>query len=228
MRTLTRIAAAGVMAVLTVATAACTGSESPSTQPGTARASSAVSAPSSAAKPVDDGVTTTAEVFGPACAQLPQGDAPGSLTATAAQPVASAVAASPLLTTLASAVGSVPGLADSLDAQQGVTVLAPADPAFVALREQIGQAVFGALLADPNKLAALLEYHVSGTRYDAASLVAAGTVTELTGGTLKIGGTAAAPTITDGKGATANVLCGNIPTRNATVFVIDRVLTPAS
>jgi uncharacterized surface protein with fasciclin (FAS1) repeats len=29
-------------------------------------------------------------------------------------------------------------------------------------------------------------------------------------------------------GNTANVLCGNIPTSNATVFVIDKVLMPAS
>ena len=56
--------------------------------------------------------------------------------------------------------------------------------------------------------------------------MAAGQTTELAGGTLTIGGTAEAPTITDGQGNTANVLCGNIPTSNATVFVIDRVLMP--
>ena len=42
---------------------------------------------------------------------------------------------------------------------------------------------------------------------------------------LTIGGTADAPTITDGMGNTAKVLCGNIPTSNATVFVIDKVLS---
>ena len=42
---------------------------------------------------------------------------------------------------------------------------------------------------------------------------------------LTIGGTPTAPTITDGAGNTAHVLCGNIPTSNATVFVIDKVLT---
>ena len=30
--------------------------------------------------------------------------------------------------------------------------------------------------------------------------------------------------MTDGQGNTAKVLCGNIPTSNATVFVIDKVL----
>jgi Secreted and surface protein containing fasciclin-like repeats len=61
-------------------------------------------------------------------------------------------------------------------------------------------------------------------RYDAAGLVAAGKTTELTGGDVTIGGDATAPTLTDGKGNTAKVICGNIPTSNATVFVIDKVL----
>jgi uncharacterized surface protein with fasciclin (FAS1) repeats len=43
-----------------------------------------------------------------------------------------------------------------------------------------------------------------------------------------IGGTAEAPTVTSGNGTTAKILCGNIPTSNATVFVIDKVLMPAS
>jgi uncharacterized surface protein with fasciclin (FAS1) repeats len=50
---------------------------------------------------------------------------------------------------------------------------------------------------------------------------------ERAGGDVTIGGTADAPTVTDGQGNTANVLCGNIPTSNATVFVIDKVLLPA-
>jgi uncharacterized surface protein with fasciclin (FAS1) repeats len=57
--------------------------------------------------------------------------------------------------------------------------------------------------------------------------VEAGKLTELSGGDVTIGGTADAPTVTDGEGNTANVLCGNIPTSNATVFVIDKVLMPA-
>jgi uncharacterized surface protein with fasciclin (FAS1) repeats len=227
-RTLTtRIAAVGVMAALTVAISACSSNETPSTQTGSA-ASSSAAAPSSSAMAAGDGVTTNADVFGPACSQLPQGDAPGSLDNMGPQPVASAASTNPLLTTLVTAVGAVPGLADTLNAQQAITVFAPANPAFEAVRKQVGDEAFNALLADPNKLGALLQYHVVGKRYDAASLVAAGTTTQLAGGTLTIGGTPQAPTITDGKGNTATVLCGNIPTKNATVFVIDKVLMPAS
>lgn len=225
-RTPTRIAAVAVTATLTVALAACTGT-SPSTGTGPPPASS-TAAPSSVPAPVSDGVTTTADVFGPGCSRLPQGSAPGSPTAMGPLRVVAAAATNPLLTTLAAAIGTVPGLGDSLDAQPGLTVFAPADTAFVALRGQLGAAAYDALLADPNKLGALLQYHVAGTRHDAATLVAARTSGELTGGVLTIGGTPQDPTVTDGKGDVATVLCGNIPTANATVFVIDKVLTPAS
>ncbi len=144
------------------------------------------------------------------------------------QPVATAASTNPLLTTLVTAVKAVPGLPDTLNSTQGLTVFAPYNGAFDAVKKQIGAQAFQGLLNDPNKLDGLLSYHVIGKRYDAKSLVAAGTTTELAGGTLTIGGTPTAPTITDGQGNTAKVLCGNIPTSNATVFVIDRVLMPKS
>ena len=68
--------------------------------------------------------------------------------------------------------------------------------------------------------------NASGSTSQAAGLVEAKTVSQLAGGDLTIGGTPEAPTVTDGMGNTANVLCGNIPTSNATVFVIDKVLMP--
>jgi uncharacterized surface protein with fasciclin (FAS1) repeats len=173
------------------------------------------------------GVTTNADVFGPACNQLPQGDAPGSLDSMGPQPVASAASTNPLLTTLVTAVGTVPGLADTLNAQQGITVFAPYNGAFDQVKTQLGDQAFNGLLANQQQLGGLLSYHVVPQRYDAAGLVAAGTTTELAGGTLTIGSTPEAPTVTDGQGNTATILCGNIPTSNATVFVIDKVLMPA-
>lgn len=227
MRKIQRLAAVAAMAALTVTlAAACSSNESPST--GTGPAAPAAAAPSPQAAAMSDGVTTEADVVGPACNQLPQGDAPGSLATMGPAPVATAASTNPLLSTLVKAVGAVPGLADTLNAQQGVTVFAPANPAFDAVKAQLGDARFDALLADPNQLGGLLQYHVVGKRYDAAGLVAAGRTTELAGGSLTIGGTPTAPTVTDGQGNTANVLCGNIPTKNATVFVIDKVLMPAS
>jgi uncharacterized surface protein with fasciclin (FAS1) repeats len=144
------------------------------------------------------------------------------------QPVASAASTNPLLTTLVTAVGKVPGLADTLNQQEGITVFAPYNGAFDEVKTAVGAPAFNALLADQTKLGGLLSYHVVPKRYDAAGLVGAGKVTELAGGDVTIGGTAEAPTVTSGNGTTAKILGGNIPTSNATVFVIDKVLMPAS
>ena len=224
MRKIQRLACIGVMAAATVALAACGDTAAPSTS---GAASPAAAAPMTSAM-ADNGVTTNADVFGPACSQLPQGSAPGSLNSMGPQPVATAAGTNPLLTTLVTAVKAVPGLPDTLNSTQGITVFAPYNGAFDAVQKQIGAQAFQGLLKDPNKLGGLLSYHVVGKRYDAKGLVAAGMTTELAGGALTIGGTPDAPTITDGQGNTAKVLCGNIPTSNATVFVIDRVLMPKS
>ncbi|MCE0763892.1 fasciclin domain-containing protein [Pseudonocardia kujensis] len=226
-----RVAAAGATAALSLGLAACGSGSSDTAASASPMASTPVSAAPTSAAPMSgaagDGVTTDADVFGPACNRLPQGDAPGSLADMGPQPVASAASTNPLLTMLVTAVGKVPGLADTLDAQQGITVFAPYDGAFDQVQRQLGDQAFNGLLANQQQLGGLLSYHVVPQRYDAAGLVAAGTTTELAGGTVTIGGTPEAPTVTDGKGNTAKVLCGNIPTANATVFVIDEVLMPA-
>jgi uncharacterized surface protein with fasciclin (FAS1) repeats len=214
-----RFAAVGILAALAVALAACGGSE----QPAAGSPMAAPPVPMAAA----DGVTTNADVFGPACGRLPQGDEPGSLNNMGPQPVASAAGTNPLLTTLVTAVKAVPGLPDTLNSQKAITVFAPYNGAFDEAKSAMGDEAFSALLADQQQLGGLLSYHVVPQRYDAEGLIEAGKVTELAGGDVTIGGTADAPTVTDGQGNTANVLCGNIPTSNATVFVIDKVLTPA-
>ncbi|MHA6622650.1 fasciclin domain-containing protein [Pseudonocardia sp. DLS-67] len=224
-----RIAAAGAFAALTLTLAACGGGMEQ--QAGGAEPSAPAtpmnpmtSAPAAAAS---DGVTTNEDVFGPACSQLPQGDEPGSLNNMGPQPVASAASTNPLLTTLVTAVGKVDGLADTLNSQKAITVFAPYNGAFDEVQSAVGDQAFNELLGDQKKLGAVLSYHVVPQRYDAEGLVEAGEVTELAGGQVTIGGTAEAPTVTDGMGNTAKVLCGNIPTENATVFVIDKVLMPA-
>jgi uncharacterized surface protein with fasciclin (FAS1) repeats len=228
-RTINRVAAIGALAALTVTLSACGGMDQQSggAAPGTAAAPAAPMAPAPAAA-AGDGVTTNADVFGPACSQLPQGDAPGSLDNMGPQPVASAASTNPLLTTLVTAVGKVDGLADTLNSQEAITVFAPYNGAFDEVKAAVGDQAFNDLLGNQQQLGGLLSYHVVPQRYDAEGLVEANTVTELAGGQVTVGGTAEAPTITDGQGNTANILCGNIPTENATVFVIDKVLMPAS
>ncbi|SEF25917.1 hypothetical protein SAMN05421837_1031, partial [Amycolatopsis pretoriensis] len=85
-----RVAGIGFAAVAALSLTACSGSDtassgSSSSAPAPAPSSS-MAAPSSSMA-AGDGVTTNADVFGPACSQLPQGSAPGSLDSMGPQPV---------------------------------------------------------------------------------------------------------------------------------------------
>lgn len=227
MRKFQRLAVAGAMAALVLAPAGCTSSATPAAP---SASSAPAAAPSATAEPVpaSGGITTAAQVMGASCAKLlPQGDAAGSLTAIGGQPVAAAVAANPQVSSFASAMSKVPGFAEALNAQKGLTLFVPSDTAFADV-QQPGGAASAAVLADPRRTDALLSHHVVGRRYDAAGLAKAGKVAALAGGELTFGGTAEAPTVTSSGGVTATIICGNIPTSNATVFVIDKVLQPKS
>ncbi|MFF1610708.1 fasciclin domain-containing protein [Amycolatopsis sp. NPDC058278] len=218
-----RVAGIGVAAVAALSLTACSGSDTASSGSSSSSMapSSSVPAPSSSmASGAGNGVTTNADVFGPACSQLPQGSAPGSLDSMGPQPVASAASTNPLLTKLVAAVKAT-NLVDTLNSQEAITVFAPADPAFAAL----GDAKFNELAGKPAELSPILQYHVVGKRYDAKGLATAGSVDTLNtaGGPVKIEGSGDTMTINGAK-----VLCGNIPTKNATVFVIDKVLTPGT
>ncbi len=220
MRKIQRRAVVGALAGLTIFATACGTDEQPpppAPAPETTQTSPATTSPAGGG-----GVTTPEDTFGPACDDLPQGNEPGSLNAMGPQPVATAASTNPLLTTLVQAVGRVPGLADTLNSQPALTVFAPTDEAFTALEVQLGADQYQALLNNPQQLGAILGYHVSQTRYDRDGLVQAGTVQTM-GGTVQIAESENTLTV---NGAT--VLCGNIPTANATVFVIDQVLMPPS
>jgi uncharacterized surface protein with fasciclin (FAS1) repeats len=224
-----RLAAVGAMAAMTAVVGACSSAQAPATGSQPNQAPSAPAAepaePSAEAPtPAGTGVTKISDIFGPACSQVPK-EGPGSAQGMVNDPVATAASHNPLLTTLTKAVTAA-NLVDTLNSASGITVFAPADSAFQAM-EALHPGTTIQLTTAPNvaspdsKLAKILKYHVVGQRYDAAGLVQAGTLDTLEGGKVKIGGTAAAPTMNG-----APVLCGNIPTKNATVFVIGQVLTP--
>ncbi|WP_300008346.1 protein kinase [Pseudonocardia sp.] len=177
--------------------------------------------PATTAVAAGDGVTEIADIFGPACDQVPA-EGEGSAAGMIDDQVATAASNNPLLSTLATSVAAVPGLTDTLNNAEALTVFAPWNGAFDALPAGTVEV----LLANPEQLAPILSGHVVDGRYDAAGLVEAGTVDVLSGGTVTIGGTADAPTFDGGDGRVAINLCGNIPTANATVFIIDTVLMP--
>ncbi len=213
------------MAAMTVLVGACSSAQEPSTGTETSLPAEAPATPTSeAAAPTGSGVTTTNDIFGPGCAGVPP-EGEGSALGMVDDPVATAASNNPLLKTLTAAVTAAK-LGDTLNSAPSLTVFAPADPAFQALETQnpgtINKLTTAPDVAQPtSQLSKILTYHVVGQRYDAEGLVAAGTLDSLQGGKLQIGGTAAAPTVNGNP-----VLCGNIPTKNATVFVIGQVLSP--
>jgi uncharacterized surface protein with fasciclin (FAS1) repeats len=232
-RKIQRLAAVGAMAAVTAVVGACGSAQGPATgshasAPATQPAEPGVPAPA----PAGTGVTKISDIFGPACSQVPQ-QGPGSAQAMVNDPVATAASNNPLLNapegqpSLTAAITAAK-LADTLNSAPALTVFAPADSAFNELQAK-DPGIFTRLttasdVASPDsQLAKILRYHVVAQRYDAAGLVQAGSVDSLEGGKIKIGGTAAAPTVNG-----APVLCGNVPTKNATVFVIGQVLSPSA
>jgi uncharacterized surface protein with fasciclin (FAS1) repeats len=176
--------------------------------------SSSMSSPSESASSGDT-MDAGAQTFGPGCSAIPtSGD--GSFNGMATEPVATAASANPLLTTLVAAVGKA-GLGDTLNSADGITVFAPTDDAF----GKIPKKDLNAVLADKQTLTKILTYHVVPGQLGPDEL--AGTHKTLEGDELTVKGSGEDFTVGSGD---AQVLCGNIPTANATVYVIDSVLMP--
>jgi uncharacterized surface protein with fasciclin (FAS1) repeats len=218
---LTRSTLLGAAAVLTIGLSAC-GSDD------TADASAAPDTSGTSSSPADmsDGsaMPASAEPFGAGCSAVPA-DGEGSFAGMTDDPVATAASNNPALSTLVSAVQAA-GLADSLNSASDITVLAPADPAFQAVPAD----ALNALLADKAQLTAVLTHHVIEGRLAPDEL--AGTHTTLNGDEVTIEGSGEDFTIA-GTGTVlqamdAGVICGNVQTANATVYIIDQVLAPAA
>ncbi len=163
----------------------------------------------------DDMGDPEAQTYGAACGDVPtEGD--GSFVGMATAPVASAASANPLLSTLVAAVGAA-DLVEPLNAAPALTVFAPANPAFEAFTKK----QLNGLLNDKEALTGVLTHHVVGEQISPDQLT--GEFETLAGDTITINGSGEEATIGDEK---ATVLCGNVPTANATVYVIDTVLMP--
>jgi uncharacterized surface protein with fasciclin (FAS1) repeats len=203
---------AAVAVIAGLALVAGCGSDDTTSQAGTGTTgSSPTGSPSATAAPAED-----AGPFGPNCPTLPA-SGPGSATGLASQPVATAAAQTPALSTLVTAVTSA-GLADTLNRSEAITLFAPTNEAFA----KIPEATLAKVLADKKTLSDILTYHVVGDRR-APSELGAGTLPTLQGGNVTTEKTGEAYTVND-----ARVVCGNLQTRNATVYLIDTVLMPTS
>jgi len=210
--------AAAILAVPLVL-AACSGSStSESSAPAeTMMASEAPmtsEAPMMSESPMD--TSMTGAEFGPGCAAVPA-DGAGSFAGMAQDPVATAASNNPALSTLVSAVTAA-NLGDSLNSADGITVLAPVNDAFAAM----DKATLDKAMGDPTGLlTTVLTYHVIPGRLAPDQL--AGTHETLQGGTVEVTGSGEDFTVN----GSAKVVCGNVQTANATVYLIDGVLLPS-
>jgi uncharacterized surface protein with fasciclin (FAS1) repeats len=205
----TAIAAA---ALFTVSLAACGSDDSSGTGAGSTAAPAATTASAAPS------MTPMMAEFGPGCSAVPtDASNPGSFDAMSKEPVATAASGNPLLSTLVTAVKQA-GLVDSLNTAPELTVFAPTNDAFA----KIPAADLKKVLADKKTLTSILTYHVVAGKLAPADL--AGTHKTLQGAEVTVSGSGEDFKV-DGA---ASVICGNVQTANATVYIIDSVLMPKS
>jgi uncharacterized surface protein with fasciclin (FAS1) repeats len=216
---------AATVLALSVSMAACSSEDDAETTANDTASSSAPAETESSSAPAEEESSSagtedaSAQVFGDGCAAVPAEGA-GSFNGMVTDPVATAASNNPLLSTLVTAVGEA-GLVDTLNGLPAATVFAPTNDAFAAIPED----QLNSILADKALLTAILTHHVLGENLDPAAVV--GEQTTVNEDTLTIEGDESGMTVADGT-VTANVICGNVPTANATVYVIDAVLAGAT
>ncbi len=211
-----RSALAAATAALALSVTAC-GSDEPEggAASDSAAATSSSAAEESPAEPASD------EPFGTGCDAVPA-DGEGSFQGMADDPVATAASNNPELATLVEAVTAA-DLVDAFNSAEDVTVLAPANPAF----EAVPADTLKALLANNAQLSAVLTHHVIDGRLGPDQL--AGEHTTLNGDTVTVEGSGEEFTVAaEGTvvGEAASVICGNVQTANATIYIVDQVLAP--
>ena len=107
---------------------------------------------------------------------------------------------------------------DTLNSAPELTVFAPVNDAFAALPK----ATMDAAMADPKGLLTkVLTNHVVAGKIAPDKI--AGDHKTLGGGTITVAGSGEDFTVGEAK-----VICGNVQTANATVYIIDSVLMPKS
>jgi uncharacterized surface protein with fasciclin (FAS1) repeats len=210
---------AALAAAVPIGLAACGSTSTPSSAqaaPAPMSSPSSMSTGSSTSGPMSSpSAGTMGEPFGVACSAVPK-DGKGSFSGMATDPVATAASNNPVLSTLVTAVKAA-GLVDTLNSAPAVTVFAPTNEAFA----KIPADTLNKVLADKETLTKILTNHVVAGKIAPDQL--AGDHKTLAGTTLTVKGSGEMFTV--GK-ENANVVCGNVTTANATVYIVDSVLMP--
>jgi uncharacterized surface protein with fasciclin (FAS1) repeats len=153
--------------------------------------------------------------FGSGCSAVPM-SGKGSLTGMSTAPVATAASNNPLLSTLVVAVKKA-GLVDTLNSAPSITVFAPDNSALA----KIPKATLDSLLANKAGLTTLLTYHVVSGRLTPADFASGKSVKTLEGGTVKLSKMGDTYEVNS-----SQVVCGDVQTANANVYIIGTALTP--
>ena len=194
-----------ISGVLALSAAAC-GSSAPSAAP-------AASASRSHHAMAHHAMAETAR-FGSDCGMVPA-TGMGSFHGMSMDPVATAASHNPLLTTLAADIKTA-GLTADLNSMHAITVFAPANTAFASL-----PASDMTMLHSTAELTKILKYHIVNGHVTTAELASGSPLTTLEGSALRPSKMGSVYEIDN-----ADVICGNIQTANATVYIINKVLVP--
>ncbi|MGY6023540.1 fasciclin domain-containing protein [Streptomyces spinosirectus] len=184
---------------------------------GSAKADSSKSSATAADNGMGSSASPMDQPFGPACSSVPKSGA-GSFDGMAKDPVATAASNNPALSTLVTAVKKA-GLVDTLNNAQNITVFAPTNDAFA----KIPKATLDKVLNDKAQLTKILTYHVVGQKLAPKDLEN-GSFATLEKSKLTTSGSGESYTVNKA----AKVVCGNVKTANANVYIIDSVLMPTS
>lgn len=203
----TRVSAAGLGVLVLALASACSSTNSRST-------STTTSSPSSPASPSLP--AAAAAMIGNDCGMLPASGM-GSMHGMAMDPLVTAATHNPLLTMYAALVKQA-GLAGELDSMHEFTVFAPENKALAH-----APAASMAMLHNAADAAHIVKYGVVTGRITPADLAAGRTFTTLAGQKLTTSKMGAVYEVN-----TAHVTCGNIPTANATIYIVDRLLIPSA
>jgi len=188
----------GVIAAIVALTAAgCGSSTTSAAPPGSAATHHAMAEHSHA-------MAGTAR-FGPDCGMVPAAGM-GSFHG---------MSMDPLLNSFAADVKTA-GLTGDLNSMHAVTVFAPADSAFRKL-----PAAEMSMMHSTAELAKILKYHVVNGHVTPEELASGMELKTLEGSSLKASKMGSVYEVNN-----ADVICGNIRTANATIYVINKVLTP--
>jgi uncharacterized surface protein with fasciclin (FAS1) repeats len=211
----TKFTAVSAAALFAVSLAACGDNAADTGSTAAAPTTAAATTPSVAATTESP---MAMEQFGAGCAAVPtEASNPGSFDAMSKVPVATAASGNPLLSTLVTAVGKAK-LGDTLNSAEALTVFAPTNDAF----KKIPAATLNKVLADNKTLTSILTFHVVAGKIAPEKL--AGTHKTLQGGSVTVAGSGENFKVN----GNASVVCGNVQTSNATVYIIDSVLMPKS